>query len=595
MWVKLYDPSEYTLNNNDNGLATITLDVSIPKAYAYIYPDDGYDSNDWNPRTLNLKAADRRGPQPSGWPSWAGADSYHPLYAHQCPVLDPASFREAGVILLWSKSFEQGLAAGTIGTEIGYIPDQTSPADAEKVAFEYRFHFATGITNNEYQGMQYIVACPGSGASVMLWYTDSGHGTKYQVEHSYLDWKIAYLSKEHLYGSGWNWDEEMKWHLGDGQEGDYYFGNPFAIWFAFKSTEVVSPGTLVGKLYEARLRIPFRVRLGMHPALSWPFGFGGAPPKLFDNIQLAVECQGIKYDSGIIGSHTHYSTSDMNTSPPYIIQDILRNVCGTSAIDTNSFDEADGHLPVMYASGPTPLAWFDHHIALTNKEAITDWKDSRPMAKSIIREILRQSPYAMCVTAQRKARMLDITDTDSLYQNATEILVADLDLAQLKISRTRVDQLTNDLIIEYMRRSQDGVLSYVVTESDSVSSGRYGQRQDRLALDYLGGGYFDGTTLQDHRAAAWIKDWFLGDPWSVNNGSSRGKFLSEPKNIVEFFVPGIAWLHLELGDYIKFESKLDEHMKLFGETWGSRAFMIVEKQVSSTGVTFVAIEPLVET
>jgi len=584
MWVKLYDTSEY---NASVYYGYVQLDYFRPKAYAYIYPDIIYPDDDYGLQVAS-SINDGRGlyVTPNGY------QTYYPIVTVSSTKLFYGSTANTSQILLvWSKTYEKDEDTALKGTNIGWVvPQDVGVSDEDKVAFEYQFILDSSYVAKVYAG----------GTDRMIKFscaydvTDStphwcGRDINVDVTRT-TDWIREYLDENVM---TYKWDEKIKLHFGDGNVSESAYPNPIAMLFGYRINETLATGTETGRLYEARLRVPFRVRLG--PVRAQPAPGVKIRNRFLDvekqDIRMAVEVSGIRYSSSIIGSgrknYNNYSTSDTNISAPFIIEDILRDV-GVPNIDTSSFDEADKHLPVLSSTSPYV---FSTHVLVAHDSVVKDDQDSRPTAKDMIVDILRQTPYAMTVNALGRPRMLDMTGDPQMTvpSPATEIPLADIDLNTFNIGRTRIDLVKNKIIVEYMRRPHDGQLSFYDIKEDTDSQDEYDIREEHLRCDYLGG---SGSPTVDYLTAYYYRNWLTD---KANLGGYNGYFLSRPKCMVEFFSPGMKWMHLELGDYIVFESELDKHFKLFGASWKSwppRMFMIYKIVKTVSGVRMSAIEPL---
>ena len=578
MWVKLY--SDYTALA---GTGRVLLDVVMPKAYAYIYPDSGFVDTTWSPG-IPSSIIDRRGLY--GVPN--GYQTYHSMTTGEDKWFAGGVSNTSAIMLTWTRTFEKDDEVGLKWTNIGWIIPQDSMTwnvDDDKVAFEYQFKLNSGYTIASGHTLRFSPAYDhlDSTPEWTEWWNTARTGQQYVVDAATSNWKSAYLSYQELGNPQFNWDEYIKWHLGDGDIGNAAYGHPIAVGFMFQVAQTVADGTEVGKLYQARLRIPFRVKLGT---------FGGPlyRQQLWnDNIRMAVEVSGIKYRSTIIGgfrnNYNGYTTSDVNTSPPFIVEDILRYV-GITTIDTDSFDDADKNRPYMGNS-----AWYCLRVPVIYDGIVKETQDGRPTAKDMIVDILRQTPYAMTINAVGKARMLDMTGNIQMTNPsiATQISFHDIDLESFMIGKTRIDLVKNKVIVEYMRRPHDGKLSFYNLAEDTTSQADYDEREERLSCDYIGG---SGEPTADYLTAYHFRKWLVdkSSPYL-----SHGYFLSRPKCIVGMFLPGCKWMHLELGDYIQIDATMDKHFKLFGESWGAwptRMFMIDGIVKTSSGVKVSAIESL---
>jgi hypothetical protein len=580
MWVKLYD--DYTTYLSPTGVSWVRLDYIYPKAYAYIYPDSGVDNNtDTLPNTLSPNITDHRGLylQPDGY------QTYYSMTAGKGPGISTTGTKAARIILLWTKVFEKDDNSATLyGTKIGQIITPTSETDLENTAaLEYHFHFATGKSNadNGTYGMQFYTAYSAGVSTASNLWEEISIQRAHVVDAGTVYWKRTYLDTYH---SAQDLAEQLRWHFGDGMVDSAWYGNAYGVVFAFQVAEAASDGTEIGRLYEARLRIPFRMKLGAHP---FPI-MVGPYYKYNENIRVAVECSGVKYSASMLNAPrlnpSGHTTSEVITSPIYIIEDILKNVCSMT-YDTASFDNAETYLPVINGSAPRRMC---AHMAVLHGE-------KQKTAKEYIIELLRQIPYSMTVNAIGRPRMMTMTGNAFLYTTATEIAAADIDPASFMIAKTPSSDVINSLTVSHMRRPHDGQMSFVHTLDDTSSQSTYGIRQmeGELECDYIGGG---GSYYNDFLSATVFRNWLTDKLLSYYK---HGKFFSAPKYIVGMFLPGCKWMHLELGDYIKIDPAMDEHMKLFGVSWGdtthdAKAFMIVEIVKTIQGVRIVAMDPLAD-
>lgn len=589
MWVKLYNASDYTINLDDNGTTTVALKVQHPKAHAYIPPDEAYIDNERTPRGLPALAVDHD--ETTGYELLTG-DS--PDYGEIAGT--------GGLILLWTKSYEGSDVNPTL---IGRIIDQeagiSGEDDPDAVAIEYRFLFEPGFSNSSGKSIYFSPAYDLTNKDWIVCTDDAGPCDVEEPDGSDA-FKIIPLDHAAL-STLLSWSHAaigINWHFGDGRNGHGDFGKPIGLRF---TCEVAGggglpAGTKIGELKEIRLRIPFEFRSGKSGTMRHLKATKARSHRRFSQpwtpAKMAVECKGHTFGSwaGVGGRtvSTYYNlTTHYNDNPVYIIEELLRSVCGlTTEIDTANFDFVQTHLPNTGQDNPS--ARYGLAVPLISEDAYDERHDRRVEVKDIIQKICRQSPLAFYYSPVGKARIIDITGLSILYSPTIEILSGDIDEAAFTINKSALRDIHNRVTLNWMFRPHDGEYAKSTDADDDDSQAAFGGVIDggEINLDYV----------NDSFVVTWLKRWLYADPttpgvWPWATGDYHARFNSYPKFTVKFVTPGIKYGHLEIGDWIKFEhSKMDMRFKCLGETWEGKAFIIVEKYMNIDWVEFTAIDPL---
>ena len=563
-WVKLYDSGDYTLNPSDGGTTTVKIDTSFPRAYAYLYPDDGYADNAMTAKQLPEEVVDHN------------ATTGHSLISETTPDIG-ATAKTGSVILLWAGSFG---SSESLHAKIGRILTQNPAGDlaaADRLAFQYRFAMAGGYTNSNNQALRFMAGYNAdSPGTWRLMYNPVYYplmtGNEYASTPGANSFRTVFLDYTGT-ASNLDWTHAttgIHWHPGDGESGGSYAGYPFAIRVILEVNEAASAGTAIGYLYEARLRIPFELNWGARVA-----GRTGAYRKDWIS-QMAVEGYGRLYGAWLkVGGRTNpggYSVANAISSPPYIIESLLRDTAGvaTANIDTASFDDCEATRP----------ASLTHQVVLTGEGKYGEAGDDRPTLKEVITDICRQYPGAFYWTSSGKARMINLTPYRMNNPSATTIPYHDIDQSTITIGKTPLRDLVNYLKVDVLLRVNDEKYTYSEVGKDSTSQTTYWLKEGNLRAPYIN----NSTGL------AWMISYWMGQP----AGLTLGYFLSRPKLPIKFTCPGIKWAHLEIGDWIQMDSEFDTKIKLMGQSWAGVYFIITEKTQTKNGVEFTAIRPLVD-
>jgi hypothetical protein len=269
-----------------------------------------------------------------------------------------------------------------------------------------------------------------------------------------------------------------------------------------------------------------------------------------------AELDGLKFGSWIdnAGHDNDFDEGDLIEHPPYIIESILVDHLGVAIadIDHASFDAA-----------------YDANLKM--KMSLHDGE--RRNSLEIIREVCRQGLCALYYSPGGKWRLLswnksvdDINDTVTTIE-AGYIVSPE----QLTLARTPWRDLVNHLYLYHGYQYPTGTYALVDEFESSSSQTRYGRE---IIKD------FNARFLDDAGAQ------YLGDRLVGGNGLWSSDWLT-----VKFRTRGVTYAHLEIGDYIEFESDALGGRVVDGSiNWQSTDFIITKV---SYGTGYVDLEAMV--
>lgn len=294
----------------------------------------------------------------------------------------------------------------------------------------------------------------------------------------------------------------------------------------------------------------------------------GGPKDNIDGVVVSV--QGIIYPSPGWGDN-HSDPGSSIEDAPGIIEYILRDELGITAIDETSFETVNVHhygFSIGFMNIP-------HGTSIYSKDIIEDlcWENGIFVFRS-------------------RSGDIKMFDYELLLDDLGTIFPHDLIGGLPKLSTTDSNDFINDISIEYDPVEWfDGFAQRIENAKDTASINKIGTKHKDLTLTYQRG----------YRESGAFHDEVLGDPdgrgpidrlldrligAGINDSKTSPEYLlSRPHALVTLETIGHKFAHAEPGDYFALDSgEFDPVLKCWGESWSGKTFMVYETEVHENKV-----------
>ncbi len=263
-----------------------------------------------------------------------------------------------------------------------------------------------------------------------------------------------------------------------------------------------------------------------------------------------AEMKGRTFGSWIddVGRVNDYNAGDLIEDPVYIIESILRDELGMTDVEINrdSFDDAaDSNL----------IARFNIHDGNSMK------------AFTAIRALSEQGRFAFLWAGDGSAKILDLSDKTP----TTTRIIPHSHLRRGKISVGKMRTIRNKMTV----------------------NSRYQEEYGNTADQDL---YEDSTSQNDHGEYVYTATWeniagtsaALVAAFHVN---STDGIWSKEHSFIKLELSGFIHADMLEGDWIELEAEsFDPHIKLYGESWSGKQFLLTSTRQTEDSTHILAIE-----
>ena len=363
------------------------------------------------------------------------------------------------------------------------------------------------------------------------------------------------------------------WHLGSGANGTGADGYPFKCRLVFHNTSNNwTAGQLIAEINEVRLQIdakgimqkrtsnwgtvvvvppgsegfPSWMRMTMRrPAEITSRDFGdrgiGFRPSADTTTAIGFGRKFGSWITGRISSVTLLTAGKAITQAQYIIESILRDELGYGDlhIDYATFD-------AIYNT----YGWGGRHMVSIPAGA-------RIGAKDLIDRICYEAGLVLVYASPGKWRIIKY-DAAAMSASPQFTVYPDdlIDMSPILI-QTPVEQIRNDIVVNFSQFVPRGNYQRKRTYTDAASVTRFGSVQDS----------FDLSTIS-------------GDTGAVGSFGTRlvgtNGILSRPHGGARLRTIGWKFAHVEIGDKGQLDPSFDYHRMYFGRSWGGKVFLVTD-------------------
>jgi hypothetical protein len=210
--------------------------------------------------------------------------------------------------------------------------------------------------------------------------------------------------------------------------------------------------------------------------------------------------------------------------------------------------------------------------------------DMQKTAYEWIKEVAKQGA---CTAIVRYNNNLAIMKPDITASADLTLQVADIKIDTLKCDESTLNQVVNDIRINYYKDNYTDGFSETLTDDNSTSDGIYGTREKVINADMWTA---TPTTLKTYHV-----------------DSTNETFFSQVRNIVSYETNGLVGvdpytsggdyhplIELEIGDYFSINSEMDDYRKCNGASWSGKVFLIIGHEWGVNSIKIKGIEVLGE-
>jgi len=561
------DSNEYTATADDSGIATVVLDDTDDiDMNVHIYPLIAGESTNFGNVTNHRKAWDK------DTDTFASLDLDANVtggYAHlrgyfgDGASVDPGSIDEA-VIMIRCKAYERVYPNDDMWWNYGggsfyqrFNSSNSSTINLKKIIGRATSATSTTLTDtnqsslwstNEWAGWTVeIFAGTGSGQTrtitsntttqltVPTWSTTPDSTSQYRIysEDKWLSLDVT---------SWWNSNsiDLTNFHSSDGVTRDGYLCVTISATTArdFKYLDV----------YEIRIRVKYNG----HVAYYTP-AFNRENERDAINIGMFIECEGRTYGSWIedVGRSSSYLEDDVIECPSGMIEDLLRTELsfGNDDIDVDSFDDAESDLSTYDSCS----------LVIQNRINLI----------KVIEKICYQFPLVFWISSEGKARVRALKNSG--YSSDGTLYVNEINLDSIRIKDGDINQLINEVKINWLYKHQYEKFYEVHERTNSTSQDNY-EQEEEIEID--------ADMIDDSDEASALSNFIAG----------TSGFFSTLRPIVQFDseYPAVH-IQYEIGDVVRIDSGLDDYLKYLGSSWSGKDFLIINKRISNEKLSFTLL------
>jgi hypothetical protein len=240
--------------------------------------------------------------------------------------------------------------------------------------------------------------------------------------------------------------------------------------------------------------------------------------------------------------------NDIIKNPAYVIEDILRRDLGVSGddIDVDAFDVA---------------------ATVVNNIELAFTLTGQNYSLKVIEAICQQGRLNYSISAQGLHKLIALkagsySTNDTLYKQ-------DIIAGSFVINYSDVDEIINDVDLQYEYNPGSGEYQQLVNDADSSSKTAYNMTNKKIIR---------ADKITDATAAADLADHFCGSSngfWSLAN-------ISHPihsRAVITFECLTFEYIHWEVGDIILMDTSIDDICRNGAVSWLNHQMMITEKKI----------------
>jgi hypothetical protein len=281
------------------------------------------------------------------------------------------------------------------------------------------------------------------------------------------------------------------------------------------------------------------------------------------HLPLFAECKGREASSTVAGHFSGLSTGDLLERPAQIADSIIYDELGQT-VDTTSFQAVD-----------TELASWKMNMVL----------NSQVSSQKILEKLAFQSKSFIYYNDVNKISMDTFFASDST--DFDDIRLDDVELDTLKIKKTSLRELVNDIILNYRKQgtgSLQEVIERVNNASNTGSIDQYNATQEKtIDADYIA----DTTTAG-----------LLADHWVQTGSYQSGAFWTTLRDVIEFKTSNLLgessatkFFRAEITDVFEFDHSVwDDQQLCNGVSWSGKKFKIISVTRGLDGLKIKGVE-----
>jgi len=208
------------------------------------------------------------------------------------------------------------------------------------------------------------------------------------------------------------------------------------------------------------------------------------------------------------------------------------------------------------------------------------------IVKDVIKDLCDQGMFTYAWTASGKMRLIPLRTTLTARQSASLLVKYD-DISDkiIKISKSNVDEVINHITVKSKWLEEENRFADLDVYENTTSQAQYGVRKKELEFKNITSGDRERIVTNPVKAVML----HLIEPDVVNgvtdsNHSVDDGYWANQRNQIEFTLVGSVGKHLDIGDYILMDStSIDQHLKIFGQSWAGKYFLVTGINKSSKG------------